>query len=275
MLYIWPFFAFFSAPLLIPCAISTIQVILQTVQWASDAQSRSSSSKSNAYRFIFYTLFALTALSVTLLIVKYNTIIHPFTLADNRHYVFYIFRYTILRHRYIRYVLAPIYLACAYLTLLCLAGGGPSPLSFRQLPPKDKPTPSKDRKRRVTFCMEGTSPTPKTSFAIILLVSTALSLITAPLVEPRYFIIPWVMWRLHVPSPAPIPPNTPTQNGTVQGLLGNLDRAIGGLRDMVQKNRLLLETVWFLLINVVTGYVFLYRGFEWPQEKGNVQRFMW
>jgi alpha-1,2-glucosyltransferase len=35
------------------------------------------------------------------------------------------------------------------------------------------------------------------------------------------------------------------------------------------------ETFWFLLINTVTGYVFLYRGFEWPQEPGKVQRFMW
>jgi hypothetical protein len=25
----------------------------------------------------------------------------------------------------------------------------------------------------------------------------------------------------------------------------------------------------------VTGYVFLYKGFEWPQEPGKVQRFMW
>jgi alpha-1,2-glucosyltransferase len=39
--------------------------------------------------------------------------------------------------------------------------------------------------------------------------------------------------------------------------------------------RLWLETAWFLLINFVTGYVFLYRGFEWPQEPGLVQRFMW
>lgn len=36
-----------------------------------------------------------------------------------------------------------------------------------------------------------------------------------------------------------------------------------------------LETVWFLAINLATGYIFLYWGFEWPQEPGKVQRFMW
>ena len=40
-------------------------------------------------------------------------------------------------------------------------------------------------------------------------------------------------------------------------------------------DRLWLETVWFLTINLVTGYIFLYWGFEWPQEPGKVQRFMW
>ena len=40
-------------------------------------------------------------------------------------------------------------------------------------------------------------------------------------------------------------------------------------------HRLWLETVWFLALNLITGYIFLYWGFEWPQEPGKVQRFMW
>ena len=38
---------------------------------------------------------------------------------------------------------------------------------------------------------------------------------------------------------------------------------------------LLMETAWYLLVNLVVGHVFLNRGFEWPQEKGQVMRFMW
>lgn len=40
-------------------------------------------------------------------------------------------------------------------------------------------------------------------------------------------------------------------------------------------HRLWLETAWFLTVNLATGYIFLYWGFEWPQEPGRVQRFMW
>ena len=40
-------------------------------------------------------------------------------------------------------------------------------------------------------------------------------------------------------------------------------------------HRLWLETMWFLTVNLGTGYVFLYWGFTWPQEPGKVQRFMW
>ena len=40
-------------------------------------------------------------------------------------------------------------------------------------------------------------------------------------------------------------------------------------------HRLWLETIWFLAVNLATGYIFLYWGFAWPQEPGKVQRFMW
>lgn len=92
----------------------------------------------------------------------------------------------------------------------------------------------------------------KTSFALIWLLTTALSLITAPLVEPRYFILPWVIWRLHVrPS-----------RGAIAGL-------------SVERTRLWGETLWFLAVNVGTCAVFLGKEFEWASEPGRVQRFMW
>jgi alpha-1,2-glucosyltransferase len=48
--------------------------------------------------------------------VKFNTIVHPFTLADNRHYVFYIFR-LLLRHPLIKYAAVPVYFLCAWLVI--------------------------------------------------------------------------------------------------------------------------------------------------------------
>lgn len=227
MFYIWPFIAFFSAPLLIPVGLRFLQDLVKLLQTPLFPRL--------LWKYFFIALFTGIALSATQFIIKFNTIIHPFTLADNRHYMFYIFRYTILRHPLIRYMLAPIYLVCAWLVYLTLCT--PSAPAARFKDNKKKETAKKPAPKETN--PEG----PTTSFVIVLLVSTALSLIGAPLVEPRYFIIPWVIWRLNVPK--------------------------GGRRI------LWAETAWFLLINVVTGYVFLYRGFEWPQEAGKVQRFMW
>lgn len=92
----------------------------------------------------------------------------------------------------------------------------------------------------------------KTSFALIWLLATALSLITAPLVEPRYFILPWVLWRLHVPP----------SHGSIAGF-------------SVERSRLWGETLWFLAVNAGTCAVFLGKEFEWASEPGTVQRFMW
>ena len=45
--------------------------------------------------------------------------------------------------------------------------------------------------------------------------------------------------------------------------------------------RLLLETVWFLIINAGTLYMFIYRPFYWKaadgtlMDEGRLQRFMW
>lgn len=105
--------------------------------------------------------------------------------------------------------------------------------------------------------------TSRVSFVLVWLAATALSLITAPLVEPRYLIIPWVMWRLHLPqSPTPV-----------------IYRRASDEKDLEARIAinfpLFLETAWFLLVNVITGALFLRGGFEWPQEPGKIQRFLW
>jgi alpha-1,2-glucosyltransferase len=80
---------------------------------------------------------------------------------------------------------------------------------------------------------------------------------TAPLVEPRYFIIPWILWRLHVPS--------------MPASLSSKGRSVPNGYDA----RLGLETLWLLAVNSAVTYMFIYRGFTWPNEPGKVQRFLW
>jgi len=202
------------------------------------------------------------------MIIRFNTLIHPFTLADNRHYMFYIFRYTILRHSLIRYFLAPIYLLALYLCYRSLFSTSQSREVSRM----------ENLKRKELVGDEG----PTTSWLLIWLLSTALSLITAPLVEPRYFIIPWLIWRLYVPSftAPPVNPLSAThprkgRRSPKSGLRGKVWQGLKYWTYEGHDPRLWVETAWFLVVNAVTGYIFLFRTFTWPQEPGKLQRFMW
>jgi alpha-1,2-glucosyltransferase len=266
MLYIWPLITFFSIPLILPVVVAHLRSLVTLL--------RTPLFPRLLFKYVFVALVTGGALVATLVIIKFNTIIHPFTLADNRHYMFYVFRYTILRHPAVRYLLAPVYLACAWCVYLTLCGSSspraaPVTLKDKKLASgPDSPKSAPVDERRADTETGG----PRVSFIIVLLVSTALSLVGAPLVEPRYFILPWVIWRLNVPAlPRSIAPSPPSRKTTKQ----SIRKSVGYTSPQAHDYRLWLETAWFLLINAVTGYIFLYRGFSWPQEPGKVQRFMW
>ncbi|PVH83256.1 glycosyltransferase family 59 protein [Cadophora sp. DSE1049] len=268
MLYIWPFIAFFSAPLIVPVGISFLQQLLKLLLLPLFPRL--------VWQYLLAATYAGGALAATFVIIKFNTIIHPFTLADNRHYMFYVFRYTILKHSLVRYVLAPVYLICGYLVYLTLCSqSSTSPTALK----KKESSKNSDDQPRTHGKTATESEGPTTSFVLILLVTTALSLITAPLVEPRYFIIPWVIWRLNVPS-FPSQPSQPSPSRSKSGVARHeiSDKMVTWVKFWGWQGhdyRLWLETAWFLIVNAVTGYMFLYRGYEWKQEPGNVQRFMW
>ncbi|KAK7957221.1 DIE2/ALG10 family protein [Apiospora aurea] len=292
MLYIWPLFAFFSAPLFLPQIVRCLDAACHLVTKSSPSSglhlesSRRSEEKEAALK-VFNAVFSngplLSALVVAaclvvgLMIVHFNTIIHPFTLADNRHYMFYVFRYSILRESAVRHALVPVYVFCGWLSWSALYDcKGPKPASNVPritISAEDKAESFADR---FAILNDEVSQSPSTSNVIILLLTTALSLMTAPLVEPRYFILPWVFWRLLVPA------------WSMDDLLGTQQTATGKPSSILLVRvfnrydiRLVLESVWFLLINVATMYMFLTRPFYWKAEDGtlldggNVQRFMW
>jgi alpha-1,2-glucosyltransferase len=173
MLYIWPCIVFFSWPALLPSIARLSRKTLPRVP------------------------VALAAMGLMLLAVHLNTVIHPFTLADNRHYVFYVFR-ILLRHAVIKYAAIPVYFTCAWLVIDAMGG---------------MPTGNESKVRQKTKRDKGHDQTPPTrpmpedstrvSFVLVWLFATTLSLVTAPLVEPRYFIIPWLVWRMNIPVESP------------------------------------------------------------------------
>lgn len=133
---------------------------------------------------------------------------HPFLLADNRHYTFYIWSKLFRRHDLIKFALSPIYLACAY-------------IFYRNLTMTGK------------------------SFGWLLCYSICLfvGLVPQKLIEFRYFIIPFYVYRLNI-------------------------------NELCWK-RILLEIVFYVLVNFLTIYLFFNKTFYWPNNPGEIQRFMW
>ncbi|BGP11613.1 glucosyltransferase [Rhodotorula toruloides] len=113
----------------------------------------------------FFSLLALAGICYT---IKHYTIAHPFLLADNRHFCFYLWRRVINLRWWTRYALSPGYL---------LAGR----LIYDQLA----------RARLMTL-----------STLLLLIGATSAVLIPSPLLEPRYFLLPLLILRLYFSPPS-------------------------------------------------------------------------
>lgn len=237
-----------------------------------------------------WMIYLVATIVVSVIVVKFNTIIHPFTLADNRHYMFYIFRYTIRRSLLIRLLLIIPYTAARWMVWDTLCGckswivASISDVEDQPLTSSNHPFQTlvkvhsaKDHQPKSGKKSSGQSVSKSadvipTSTGLIFLVATSLSLITAPLVEPRYFIIPWVIWRLM----------TPAWTVPTDGIINRVPE-VQAMTNLLQgyDPRLFLETAWFSVIHLVTAYIFLYKPYIWRAEDGSVldngqlQRFMW
>lgn len=262
MLYIWPYIMFFSWPLAFPSLLRFLIDRLPRGTVRSFLESPALGYPTwNSPRFLSVAAFVVLGTGA----VYYNTIVHPFTLADNRHYVFYVFR-ILLRHPALRYFAVPVYCCCGWIAIQTL--GSLDPLERCEQTAGIKR--SRNRKKKRQASKDTHYQSCSASFVIVWLATTALSVITAPLVEPRYLIVPWIMWRLHVPSSVASPFSIETNRESPPDP-PNLWKKWWREYDF----RLWLEAAWLLAVNGITGYVFLYCGFAWPQEPARVQRFMW
>ena len=144
-------------------------------------------------------VMVLSLLSLGL--VYFGTFEHPFLLADNRHFTFYIWRHIFKRNTLVRYLVVPAYGAA------------------------------------LDFCFQQLQTRPY--WMVLWAGATVMTLVPSPLLEFRYFIIPFLFWRLQ----------------SKRGVWW-------------------IEFILYGLINLGVMYVFLYRGFTWPNDPA-VQRFMW
>lgn len=284
MLYLWPYITFFSIPLTYPFLLQGGLALLAMLPVVVLFEPMLVFSRG---KIIPRPVVTLIFVAIATAIVRTNTIVHPFTLADNRHYMFYIFR-VLFRHPTFKYLATAIYLICSWSVIQTM--GAPAKILFTaedQTMDVDQPgenfgkdaLPASKQLVHLNDASLGEGCT--VSYVVVWLATSTLSLVTAPLVEPRYFILPWLMWRLRVPLLHPgaleLHPNQvlaqklERQNTAVKSLTSRLVDLLWIKHD----HRLWLESFWLLSINAVTGWIFLKKGFTWPQEPGNAQRFMW
>ena len=154
-------------------------------------------------RYPFRVLLACLVMAAVINRFSYT---HPYLLADNRHYTFYIWKRILGRDgSVLPYAVIPVYVYTAV-------------TMYHLLHRKD------------------------THFKLLLILCTLISIVPQRLLELRYFIVPFVVWRLNL---------SPTNSGI-----------------------LTLELILFTAVNSFTIYMFVINTFKWPQSN-DWQRIMW
>lgn len=152
---------------------------------------------------------------------------HSYLLADNRHYPFYVWKNVFQRHFAVKYLLVPVYAVLAVYLFAVLA--------------------------------QGNSPLWVTSF----LVCCLLSLVPQKLLEFRYFILPFLLFRIHTHHEPHH--NSSSPGNTNQSHTPSLFPPLLAL---------VAELAFYVALNAATIWVFLYRPFKWPNSD-QWQRFIW
>ncbi|CAE6085553.1 unnamed protein product [Arabidopsis arenosa] len=153
-------------------------------------------------------LLSLVALVAGFVSVHFFSLAHPYLLADNRHYPFYLWRRIINAHWLMKYMLVPVYVYSWFSILTLLA------------------------------------KTRRKIWVLVYFLATCGVLVPTPLIEFRYYTIPFYLFMLH-----------------------------SCVRSSGFATWLLIGTI-FVSINVFTVVMFLFRPFKWSHEDG-VQRFIW
>lgn len=110
-----------------------------------------------------HVFLALALLVVGVMAVHSNTLEHPYLLADNRHYTFYLWNRFYGRYSFFRYIMVPIYMFGAYMVYSSIQG-----CSF--------------------------------VFKVLFVACLAAMVVPQKLLEFRYFIIPFLIARMQIVS---------------------------------------------------------------------------
>lgn len=164
---------------------------------------------------------------------------HPYLLADNRHYPFYLWRKVINAHWLMKYMLVPVYVYSWFSILTLLGMYKPFRVGYHYLFPPFVWNCELD-----LFFLNPTAKTRRKIWVLVYFLATFGVLVPTPLIEFRYYTVPFYLFMLH-----------------------------SSVRSSGCATWLLIGTI-FVCINVFTMAMFLFRPFKWSHEDG-VQRFIW
>ncbi|KAM5173094.1 dol-P-Glc:Glc(2)Man(9)GlcNAc(2)-PP-Dol alpha-1,2-glucosyltransferase isoform 2-T2 [Mantella aurantiaca] len=161
---------------------------------------------SDFLKFIWKHPFLYTFLAcLSLFVIWKFTYVHKYLISDNRHYTFYVWKKVFQRHELLRYLLVPGYLFAAWSFVDAL------------------------KSKSILWLM---------MFLVCILAAT----VPQKLMEFRYFILPYLLFKVNTSIPS-----------------------VG---------KLLLELALYVVVNVFTFHLFLNKTFQWPDSE-ETQRFMW
>lgn len=145
-------------------------------------------------------------LAVFSVVVYCNTMVHPYLLADNRHYTFYVWHRMYGKYFFARYAMIFCYIFCMY----CIWS--------------------------IVYSHQDVS------LALVYVPCTLLVLVLQKMIEVRYFLIPYVLLRLHMRN--------------------------------VSFKQLILEFIFFFVINYLTLNIFFTKNIYWV-EYTHPQKLIW
>jgi alpha-1,2-glucosyltransferase len=154
-----------------------------------------------------YWYIAPIVVGISVMAIKCCTMAHPYLLADNRHFTFYLWRRWFMRYEWAALASIPIYII-AFL-----------------------------------FAIPPAVNCHGFLISIFGILSTAAVLVPAQLLEFRYFIVPFLLWRISVVE--------------------------------TRKRVLLLEILFHLSVSAIALFLFYEKTFRWAHDPADLQRFMW
>ncbi|SNX86632.1 related to Alpha-1,2 glucosyltransferase ALG10 [Melanopsichium pennsylvanicum] len=241
------------------------------------AKSPSSSSSSSSSSILFRTLNtnkqAISVLITTMTGSVYSiagfvlvlgmfskavegyTIEHPFLLADNRHYTFYLWR--MFRTKYTRWAVEPRFIAVPIYSAALFAWG------------------------------RAVKQTRGYLFGLLLTGAIGATLIPTPLIEFRYYLLPYLMLRIYSqPHEFVSTTSKPVKvNELKQEKRMREEEEIDKEWDAQTSTKwvfLTLELALYALVNLITVGLFVLKPFEWEADavnkersEGTIMRFIW